>query len=422
MKEKRKNEMQLLKDLQEQHPSQPDLILYLAAEKNLPIIVHHLITTEELEATSFHGEEELTALMIATQKNHLEIVQIFLHHGVDVCVTNEDRKTALIIAAEEGHVQILKALLQHQQHTDEDKQSAISLAIKEGHIPVISALLDEKVDINSKTSEQWTLLMLACNFGQIAVANFLILKGADINAKSERHHTALMLASQKGHIDIVDYLLSGDVDIDAQNAYGHSALMLASAAGQIVIVKMLLKDTLNLVQTLEARAHNGDNALICAARNGHGRILTLFLQIGANANVANGEGETALMVAIKNDHFSSVKLLLPFSETQNTEILQIAAEKNNLNMVNLLIGSGIPITNAALRIAVKKHNFEITKTLLENGANASILFNNRISLVAFAEECGNSQMVQLLAKHGANSFASNLRSSSPLTESGGRGF
>lgn len=66
--------------------------------------------------------------------------------------------------------------------------------------------------------------------------------GGDINAKTEEGNTLLMMASKIGDKPTVQFVLSQAPDLDAQNMAGATALMIAAKYGHDHVVKMLLKE------------------------------------------------------------------------------------------------------------------------------------------------------------------------------------
>lgn len=66
--------------------------------------------------------------------------------------------------------------------------------------------------------------------------------GGDINAKTEEGNTLLMMASKIGDKPTVEFVLSQTPDLDAQNMAGATALMIAAKYGHDHVVKMLLKE------------------------------------------------------------------------------------------------------------------------------------------------------------------------------------
>jgi len=60
--------------------------------------------------------------------------------------------------------------------------------------------------LNDRTRDGVTALMLAAVFGCAEAAQLLVRKGADVNSRTESGETALTLAKQRGRPDIVRLL------------------------------------------------------------------------------------------------------------------------------------------------------------------------------------------------------------------------
>ena len=62
-------------------------------------------------------------------------------------------------------------------------------------------------DVNARTSDGLTPLMLAAKNGRTEIITALLLdQGADVKAKTDYDTTALMLAAQNGHTETVALL------------------------------------------------------------------------------------------------------------------------------------------------------------------------------------------------------------------------
>ena len=53
-----------------------------------------------------------TALMLAAQDGHVEIVRLLLESGADKHLAMNDGRTALIVAPQRGHLEIVELLLE----------------------------------------------------------------------------------------------------------------------------------------------------------------------------------------------------------------------------------------------------------------------------------------------------------------------
>ncbi len=97
-------------------------------------------------------------------------------------------------------------------------------------------------DINMKVGNiGYTPFLYSIQDGDIKTIKFLISKGADINTRSNNNTTPLMIASARGYTDIVTLLLKHKADYNIKNDKGDTALSLARKLNNDDIVKILHK-------------------------------------------------------------------------------------------------------------------------------------------------------------------------------------
>jgi ankyrin repeat protein len=64
-----------------------------------------------LDDLNSKNENKQTALMVASEKGHMDFVRALLDNGVDVNSKDKDGQTALIVTAKKGHLAVVKMLL-----------------------------------------------------------------------------------------------------------------------------------------------------------------------------------------------------------------------------------------------------------------------------------------------------------------------
>lgn len=69
------------------------------------------------------------------------------------------------------------------------------------------------------------------------------------------------------------------------------------------------------IEGIEEKTSNGDTPLLLAAYHDHEHIVEHLLRLGANVNVCNEDGMTALMIACINDNQQMITLILECSRT-----------------------------------------------------------------------------------------------------------
>ena len=118
--------------------------------------------------------------------------------------------------------------------------SGLYLAIREP-APKIAKMLIEwpKTNIEIRTAQDESPLMMAALSGQIELARALIKRGAHVNKTG---WTPLHYAATKGHLDLIQLLLENYAYIDAESPNGTTPLMMAARYGSPAAVKLLLEE------------------------------------------------------------------------------------------------------------------------------------------------------------------------------------
>lgn len=166
-------------------------------------------------------------------------------------------------------------------------------------------------------------LYLAMQRGDIDQLERHIFWGSDIDDMMPNGQFPLHMAAEKGRLVMVRTLLEHGVEIDSRTAQGDSPLELAVLAGRTQVAEELLaqgaeldpsalllkaatlgvtdRDTVRFLidrgADTEYRSSSGDTALLIAIRQDNHRLATHLVNRGADVNVANAEGQSALALA-----------------------------------------------------------------------------------------------------------------------------
>ncbi len=162
-------------------------------------------------------QEELNRELInASGKGFGEHVKLLLEAGAEVNAKLGSNKTALALAVEGQHIDIVELLL--------------------------VAGADANIQFNSKTFQKGTVLMRVAKNGNTEIAELLLERGAKANLQDRKGSTALMIAAANGHLEIADLLLENEANLDLKDNYGYTALHLSAANGHLEIVELLLDE------------------------------------------------------------------------------------------------------------------------------------------------------------------------------------
>lgn len=138
--------------------------------------------------------------------------------------------------------------------------------------------------------------------------------GFDVNRElCGTGHFPLGLAAEHGYIHLVNILLQHPfININYVNSNGETAVILAARKGYTEIVRMLCEANVDLNIK---DANNGDTAAILAARRGDTDVVKILQNYPSlDWNLTNDKGESALSMALKNNHFEVARMTLMRTE------------------------------------------------------------------------------------------------------------
>uniref|UniRef100_A0A1X7T7J8 Death domain-containing protein n=1 Tax=Amphimedon queenslandica TaxID=400682 RepID=A0A1X7T7J8_AMPQE len=282
--------------------------LMLACERGHEDIVHSLLSTGA--NVNIQDNKGWTALMMAGMYGHNLIINMLLQANANLHLKASDGSNALMIASYNGNYEVVELLISkgvdYKYQREADGWNAFMMACQNGHTQIMELLLKEQVDPNVQNELGWNAFMLACQYNHIQMAELLLKKHVDPNVQNKLGWNAFMFASQNGHTEIVKLLLKEEIDPIVQTKDGWNSFMLACQNGHTQIVELLLKEQVDP----NVQDKDGWNAFILACENGHIQIVELLLKEQVDPNVQDIEGHTALMAASSNGHYEVVKLLL----------------------------------------------------------------------------------------------------------------
>lgn len=257
-----------------------------------------------------------TALMVAAQDGHINIVRFLLRNGADVnAMSKGGGATPLIVACTMGHIEIVKMLIEKGANVNlqkEGRRSALVQAAIGGHVEIVNILLEEGANVRVVGGRGFTALMAASFSGKKEIFRAFVERGAgeDVNLNRLHGQTALSLATMNGHTEIVNDLLALGADINAVMAKDYTLLMMAATSGNIALLQTLKEKGMDF--NLNAQTTDGRTALMLAARMGRKDMVNELLRLGADKNVQDEKGNTALFWANEKGHIDVADILEAF--------------------------------------------------------------------------------------------------------------
>jgi ankyrin repeat protein len=249
---------------------------------------------------------------------------------------------AVVTAAKDGDLRAVRALVAKRINVNEparDGSTALLWAVYHSDAEMTRALLSAGAKVDTPNKYGVTPLIQASRSGDTPLIDLLLKSGAKATLAHPDGETALMAAARTGHLDAVRLLIEANSDVNATTYQQETALMWAAAEGHADVVKALLDAKADpnrkaRVTTIEERKHadhptGGFTALMYAVRNGHEAVARVLAQRAADLNLANGDGVTALIVAIVNDRFDLAATLVDLGADANDGSLYFAVDMHD---------------------------------------------------------------------------------------------
>jgi ankyrin repeat protein len=385
----------------------------------------------------------------------LALVRSLLGKGAEPNVARANGETALSLARRNGADTAAEELLRHGAR-DETPYASLSpeqtlfKAIKLGDADKVGALLAGTVDPNYRDPLTGvTPLASAAYYGSVGLMELLIDHGADIDnvpwGLSEQRievssvpvrerdllrqvasgDTALLTSVRRGDLDAVWALLDKGADIRLPNRNGDTPALVAARNGQTDVMRALLTKGLdpNAAAPAPARGYvisslvnkgTPPTLLMEAVRNDHAELCAILLEAGAQPDVADRQGKTALYWAVADGHADVVDALLTHGADPNIAArsgstpLMVAAQNGSDAIAQALLehGAGVNAIGGeadaaaggmtALMYAARGGHAAIVGMLLQRGADPRLHAANGEEAVDTARENGHADVVNLL--------------------------
>jgi ankyrin repeat protein len=171
--------------------------------------------------------------------------------------------------------------------------------------PSVERLLDRGVPVACRALNGVTPLFGAANVGELGSMRALLDAGAESTPGVLRN--ALVYAACCGDVTTGKALLELGAEIDAPAFQGYTALISAATAGYGEFVELLLWAGADL----EIRDEEGLTALAWASKvdPGHSRIVAQLLRAGADVRSRSNDGRTPLDWALEYSNHDHVRIL-----------------------------------------------------------------------------------------------------------------
>ena len=247
--------------------------------------------------------------------------------------------------------------------------NALTASAYDGTLQILENLIDHGADVNSP--DGWAL-QTAAEHGNVEIVQLLLRRGADVNALTTHpnmsYGTALQAAVEAGNEEIVILLLEYRADPDKgpppdpETGYQTCPLIAAIEGDWRDILERLIHARANL-QVVGGRYSAGP--IGCAANVLPLPSIKLLLDSGADINIADEDGDTALMLEAWEGDAEVVQFLLDrgadvlHRNKQGQNALQLAIQSQNIDIVNAVV-SHVSLIMEDMRVAVEAGDRSVT--------------------------------------------------------------
>ena len=247
--------------------------------------------------------------------------------------------------------------------------------------------------------------------------------------------TPLIVAVQTGNLDCVKVLLNYKADIEEhgesfmwnvskfESAYTCPPLSLAAANGNLDILSYLFEQGANVNASSSSEYADPwslpsefddylpvwHTPLIVALTNGHNDAFTFLIDKGADVNLQDHVGYTALHHAVESKNFDAVSCLVHngadinlFTSSKHTPLM-LACQSHNMDAINFLLNKGADVNlqdrdgKSALHFACS----DICYWLIQNLADVNMCDNHNCTPLMQASSKSDVKKVAMLVENQA---------------------
>ena len=340
-----------------------------------------LITSKTLNSTDGSGN---TPLHYAAEWHLNNAILALIQKGAKLDAQNGNGESAAYSAVKGGddspstiNVLVSKGLVidsKDKLGRDNLGNTPIHAAVKWSAFNTAKTLIGLGVDVDAQNLSGKTALSDACRSAKKDMAVLLIRSGADINSTDATGRTVLMDAISSSNEEMVRLLLQYKANVQVQEMSGRNAYHEAALTGNIGIINLIRKTGGNPL----SRDAAGDTPFSLVLNSD---ISVIQAVLGNDTTVADSDGNTPVHIAVK--HHASKKTL--------TQLLNMGYPASQRN------GQGL----TALNLAVAENEKNLALVLLEYGADPYVSTASGENALTTVFKTKNMDLLDAIAKYNS---------------------
>jgi uncharacterized protein len=247
-------------------------------------------------------------------RRYVDTVRVLVAAGADLRLQSQrDQITPLEHATAKGHSEIAEALavaLKADMPSKRVANQRLLDAAERGDATAAALAIRAEANLEARDQSGRTPLLLAATKDRLAVARLLVYLGADPDALDDRHDTPWLVTGVTGSVDMLEVLLPARPDLKIRNRFGGTSLIPASERGHVDYVRRVVRTSVDVNHVNDL----GWTALLEAVILGDGskryqQIVTILISAGADPQIADRGGVTALQHATRLGHDEVARIL-----------------------------------------------------------------------------------------------------------------
>jgi len=276
-----------------------------------------------------------TPLGWAAVRGRAAVAELLIANGADVNVRGNYGHTPLWLAAAYGHPDVVELLFSkgaNIEAADHWHRTPLYRAVQVNHPKMVKLLLERGANIEARDQGRGTPLHVASRRGYPEVGKLLLDAGAYPDVREVMDHTPLHYAILNGHKEMADLLLNHGASLYRYRR-GQGIVGMAMERNQKEMVKLLIDKGVRQYSPIHVAAFLGDldevkrylaeggdidaqeasnrlSLLMCAMYGEQTELMEFLISKGADLNLQNGQGQTALQRAALLGKVEIPKMLL----------------------------------------------------------------------------------------------------------------